>query len=118
MVLVVNNLGDHQVFEIADDLLLALAQRGLIGDLVEIAGGLGAFTVQAAYRQAHFLGGTEHLFDLAGELESRQVEHDTDADAGADVGGAGGEVAKARADRKSTRLNSSHVKISYAVFCL
>src|SRR5690606_41445876 len=25
---------------------------------------------------------------------------------------------KAPADRKSTRLNSSHVKISYAVFCL
>src|SRR5436309_9925886 len=25
---------------------------------------------------------------------------------------------KRRADRKSTRLNSSHVKISYAVFCL
>src|SRR5436309_15729924 len=24
----------------------------------------------------------------------------------------------ARSDRKSTRLNSSHVKISYAVFCL
>src|SRR5690606_42082162 len=27
-------------------------------------------------------------------------------------------VADSRADRKSTRLNSSHVKISYAVFCL
>src|SRR5690606_40214073 len=26
--------------------------------------------------------------------------------------------AAARQDRKSTRLNSSHVKISYAVFCL
>src|SRR5690606_41180843 len=26
--------------------------------------------------------------------------------------------ARVRADRKSTRLNSSHVKISYAVFCL
>src|SRR5690349_24016977 len=25
---------------------------------------------------------------------------------------------EARADRKSTRLNSSHVEISYAVFCL
>src|SRR3989442_10667486 len=25
---------------------------------------------------------------------------------------------RARADRKSTRLNSSHVRISYAVFCL
>src|SRR5690606_40488261 len=27
-------------------------------------------------------------------------------------------IALAAADRKSTRLNSSHVKISYAVFCL
>src|SRR5690554_7370560 len=26
--------------------------------------------------------------------------------------------ARARTDRKSTRLNSSHVRISYAVFCL
>src|SRR5215469_18176059 len=26
-------------------------------------------------------------------------------------------AAKARGDRKSTRLNSSHVEISYAVFC-
>src|SRR5699024_12357986 len=28
------------------------------------------------------------------------------------------ELALVRADRKSTRLNSSHVSISYAVFCL
>src|SRR5690606_41763775 len=27
-------------------------------------------------------------------------------------------LVKVRRDRKSTRLNSSHVKISYAVFCL
>src|SRR5690606_41716789 len=27
-------------------------------------------------------------------------------------------VQRERSDRKSTRLNSSHVKISYAVFCL
>src|SRR5699024_11812656 len=27
-------------------------------------------------------------------------------------------VASAKADRKSTRLNSSHVSLSYAVFCL
>src|SRR5690606_39391367 len=34
--------------------------------------------------------------------------------------GLGGEslVYEGRADRKSTRLNSSHVKNSYAVFCL
>src|SRR5690606_14247780 len=38
----------------------------------------------------------------------------------ADVGGpsAGTMFALAIVDRKSTRLNSSHVKISYAVFCL
>src|SRR5207302_11478495 len=29
-----------------------------------------------------------------------------------------GQVQVAKLDRKSTRLNSSHVKISYAVFCL
>src|SRR5699024_12521098 len=34
-------------------------------------------------------------------------------------GGQGGEgVAQMERDRKSTRLNSSHVSISYAVFCL
>src|SRR5690606_41164251 len=31
---------------------------------------------------------------------------------------AGAHRAQPRRDRKSTRLNSSHVKISYAVFCL
>src|SRR3712207_8655536 len=33
-------------------------------------------------------------------------------------GRAGGRRVPARADRKSTRLNSSHANISYAVFCL
>src|SRR3712207_7160629 len=37
-----------------------------------------------------------------------------------DVGGelARGQVPRDREDRKSTRLNSSHANISYAVFCL
>src|SRR5437870_9278109 len=38
-----------------------------------------------------------------------------DRRAAADVGGIDGDD---RQDRKSTRLNSSHVAISYAVFCL
>src|SRR5207302_2233392 len=37
------------------------------------------------------------------------------AEAGTDYKGDGGSCGR---DRKSTRLNSSHVKISYAVFCL
>src|SRR3712207_8402933 len=38
-------------------------------------------------------------------------------DAGAEAGGRVGEVISVQ-DRKSTRLNSSHANISYAVFCL
>src|SRR5439155_18914082 len=60
-------------------------------------------------------GGVEELFTTLGvpvmtrlRLEDRHVL-DTLIDAG---------VARSRRDRKSTRLNSSHVAISYAVFCL
>src|SRR3989442_8869226 len=35
-----------------------------------------------------------------------------------DCGKPMGKSGRLRADRKSTRLNSSHVRISYAVFCL
>src|SRR2546430_13550679 len=46
-------------------------------------------------------------------LESRQLgRHGVDADRKF------GEPEAARPDRKSTRLNSSHSQISYAVFCL
>src|SRR3712207_8426962 len=41
----------------------------------------------------------------------------SDSAAGRPVGGAGG-APRPRLDRKSTRLNSSHANISYAVFCL
>src|SRR5690348_17416195 len=40
------------------------------------------------------------------------------ARAGALAGRAGGVLRYDRGDRKSTRLNSSHPSISYAVFCL
>src|SRR5688572_31748126 len=41
-----------------------------------------------------------------------------EADAIADAWLAADSVTGARSDRKSTRLNSSHSQISYAVFCL
>src|SRR5690606_39882361 len=37
---------------------------------------------------------------------------------GVSASGAPGRTGPGRSDRESTRLNSSHVKISYAVFCL
>ena len=42
----------------------------------------------------HVACGAFDAFDLAGELERRQVHHDGDTDAGADVGRAGGQVAE------------------------
>src|SRR3989442_15435427 len=49
---------------------------------------------------------------LVGEAVLGHAEED--AGGGGDAGQGTGE----HADRKSTRLNSSHVRISYAVFCL
>src|SRR3989442_11075648 len=70
---------------------------------------------------------TRRSSDLAGELQHPQarvascvlaahecVQHrrpDVSCDLAVDIG-------PAVLDRKSTRLNSSHVRISYAVFCL
>src|SRR5690606_40411142 len=62
-----------------------------------------------------------------GGQQRRPQPHGKRAESGRLAGGSGGrgggqEVIQARGraeeDRKSTRLNSSHVKISYAVFCL
>src|SRR5947209_15584974 len=49
--------------------------------------------------------GRANVFSLVGPVQ---------ADA---VGSAGGVVTLGNSDRKSTRLNSSHANISYAVFC-
>src|SRR3712207_8910240 len=57
--------------------------------------------------------------------DQRQLEHGEDHeqegrddDGELDGRGALGVRGEARQDRKSTRLNSSHANISYAVFCL
>src|SRR5262245_11928282 len=52
-----------------------------------------------------------HLLDQAGDLVAQHLDSD-----GVD-GGRCGHAQRSR-DRKSTRLNSSHLGISYAVFCL
>src|SRR5690606_39527612 len=80
---------------------------------------------------------TRRSSDLSGKFETGRTTRDTDFRAGASTdpsavhalqcsrdpeGGPAHEatlrVSGTLEDRKSTRLNSSHVKISYAVFCL
>src|SRR5437667_1347700 len=46
-----------------------------------------------------------------GVRRAREDDHEVDGDL------ALGDAPRARSDRKSTRLNSSHITISYAVFC-
>src|SRR3712207_8113897 len=66
------------------------------------------------------------LRHVAGRRWDRRREHDRRADGRDGGGGARGAPASgalrlsrdAGGDRKSTRLNSSHANISYAVFCL
>src|SRR3712207_8471799 len=74
------------------------AHRGLEGGGVERSG------------EAEPLELAERLVEADGELEHR-LEPAAD---GRLLRGGGGE----QGDRKSTRLNSSHANISYAVFCL
>src|SRR5690625_5501365 len=54
----------------------------------------------------------------ADETTQQQDEGQHPQDEGADDEPAGGQAGAEGEDRKSTRLNSSHVAISYAVFCL
>src|SRR5690349_22805290 len=49
-------------------------------------------------------------------MNCKRIRSKLDLLAGDDL--AGRDAAEVEADRKSTRLNSSHVEISYAVFCL
>src|SRR5690606_4806711 len=68
--------------------------------------------------------GPTRVFASDDGREWRQIAADVDAGFVMDVGATGSGVVLATQspagslDRKSTRLNSSHVKISYAVFCL
>src|SRR3712207_7776875 len=56
--------------------------------------------------------------DLEGRAPGARDLHDPGRSAGRGDDGASAHTDVLREDRKSTRLNSSHANISYAVFCL
>src|SRR3712207_7606523 len=59
-----------------------------------------------------------HAVDVIGLAEEVLDRRDHDRGGEVGVGVAVEELGDVRGDRKSTRLNSSHANISYAVFCL
>ncbi len=90
-----DDAGDDGVVELVEDFLFGAAEGGLVGDLVEVADGFGAFAVETADGEVHVFGGAEYFFNVAGHFEGGEMEHDGDAEAGAEVGGAGGEETEA-----------------------
>src|SRR5690606_42159467 len=84
-------------------------------DLVGLVGHLDAGSVVAALTKRLVHG--QHAFQQLGALVG--VERLVLAGCPGEIPAMEEHVACVdRVDRKSTRLNSSHVKISYAVFCL
>src|SRR5699024_12112984 len=84
-----------------------------------------ALPISAALRDRRIRGvvgnGTpihDFFTDTAWQARVPRITRDTLAHLAGVSPGAVFEHLRDRADRKSTRLNSSHVSISYAVFCL
>src|SRR5256885_11912842 len=73
------------------------------------------FFNDTATTEIYTLFPTRRSSDLCVELLLDEVHHRAGDAEGGELGRG---VAGAQADRKSTRLNSSHLVISYAVFCL
>src|SRR5205814_9102559 len=69
---------------------------------------VGAWTLTLAHDATDNNGYTINYFDGALTISKKDLN----------VSGLTGVVSKTYEDRKSTRLNSSHLGISYAVFCL
>src|SRR5437660_4534251 len=83
-------------------LTVAISQSGETADTLE------------AMRMARTMGSrVVGLVNVVGSTIARESDGGIYLHAGPEIG-----VASTKADRKSTRLNSSHVAISYAVFCL
>src|SRR3712207_8885910 len=80
-------------------LFRSVAGRERVEQLDELSIVQQARMGKAAVRKATLLGEGDQLLDIGAKLLR--------------LGGRGGDL-----DRKSTRLNSSHANISYAVFCL
>src|SRR5947209_14523930 len=77
------------------------------------------FPYTTLFRSAILLPGPDHAAHRARAARGESAAAaDQPLDEGAEATPAGVDAALGLEDRKSTRLNSSHANISYAVFCL
>src|SRR5690606_41729335 len=97
---VISTLSLHDALPICDPFNTVLSVKRLMGRGIADVHQLGE---QLPYR---FVAGDSHM-PFIETVQGAKSPVEVSA-----------EILKALRDRKSTRLNSSHVKISYAVFCL
>src|SRR3712207_7112481 len=76
------------------------------------------FPYTTLFRSRPVGGGDEHRPVAARRPRRRGLDRAAEAEAGGGGARRAGPVGLHHPDRKSTRLNSSHANISYAVFCL
>jgi len=88
------DFGDDFEFHFSQEHVVGFAQGCLVGELVELAGRFGAFAIEPADGEPHVVGSPADLFKFAREFERGEVEHDREPKPGADIRGAGGEVAE------------------------
>src|SRR3712207_7364769 len=81
--------------------------------VIAAAGGVGSLAVQLARRW-----GAGRVIATASSPEKRRLAEDLGGHTSVDPALADEDPKQFTADRKSTRLNSRHANISYAVFCL
>ena len=91
--LVLDDLRQH-LFQPLDDVGFGFAQRHLVGHLEDIAQRFGAFAVKSAHRQAELVDRLDDRIDLLGQHQPGQMQHRADADAGAEIGRARGQIAQ------------------------
>lgn len=89
---------EDNIVNFGDQFGFGFSESHLVGNLVEVTECLAAFTVEPADGEVDFLSGLVDFLNFAGDAESGEVEHDTESNAGADVGGAGCEVAQLRVE--------------------
>src|SRR2546430_12648085 len=76
------------------------------------------FPYTTLFRSGDFRPRLNRAAHLEADVEGQQLGITEDRQLGEEAEGAGRDEGGHQTDRKSTRLNSSHSQISYAVFCL
>jgi hypothetical protein len=81
-----------RTFSSRSTMTFRFAERHLVGNLKNISERLGAFAVKPAHGEAELVDGLDDGIDLLAQDQAGQMQHRADADAGAEIRRAGGQI--------------------------